>query len=100
MLWKRHIGGRLGRKALSSQNEPDEVLTAMVHTLGKLPDDWAQLPFRKFCGLLKYGDPAAGKTWQGFNEPVEYPLIKMILDIQDDQCMSDSSDAENLFSGL
>lgn len=70
---------------LNYQNEGVEVLR-ILHTLGKLPNDWAQIPFRAY-GLPGYGDPA-GKPWVGFNRLVEYPLMKMILDIQG-ECIND-----------
>ena len=79
---------RSGQKPfdMDSSVEPAEAMAHIARTLGKLPENWAQIPF-DWCGQVQpvgYVDPD-GRPCNGTDETIEYPLMTMICDIDGEE---------------
>lgn len=75
---------RSGQKPFNLNDllEPAEAMAQIPRTLGKLPENWAQIPFDCYGQPqpIGYVDPD-GSPCHGRDETIVYPLMTMIRDI-------------------
>lgn len=71
---------------IDSSIEPVEAMIHIVSTLGKLPENWAQIRFNWCCHVQPIGYvDLDGRPCNRTDETIKYPLMTMICDIDGEE---------------